>query len=150
MMFWMDGWKLGSAWLANVTALQETLFAAQRVIAHRTPIMETAMRRPLDADLAELCRMGTEKLDVFGKAGASLAESWQGLSGQIVAQANDITSLMTSGWPPNTKTIGRIGRRGSALLLGAGMAPGLAFAPFHAAVTDNQRRLTRAGKRKKR
>ena len=108
-MFWMDGWKLGSAWVANAVALQESLFAAQGVIAHRKPILEQAIRRPFDADLPEIFRMGTEKADAFGKAGASMAESWRDPGAQMMAQAQDFTSLMTT-WPPSLKTITRINR----------------------------------------
>ncbi len=147
-MVWMDGWKLCSAWVANAVALQESLFAAQGVIAHRKPILEQAFRRPFEADFTEIFRMGSEKADAFGKSGASMVESWRDLSGQMMAQAGDISSLMTC-WPPSIETIERINRRGSALMLGLGTASGRAFAPVHAAVTDNERRLSRSRRRKK-
>lgn len=147
-MVLMAGWKLCSAWVADMVALQESLFAAQGVIAHRKPILEQAFRRPFEADFTEIFRMGSEKADAFGKAGASMGESWSDFSGQMMAQAGDISSLMTC-WPPNLETIERINRRGSALMLGLGTASGRAFAPVHAAVTSNERRLSKARGKKK-
>lgn len=149
-MFWFDGWKLGASLWANGVALQETLLAAHGVIEHRKPILETALRRPLDADVAELHLMGAEKMEAFGKAGATLAQSWLALQADMIAQASDIALLLASGWPPRAASIERIGRRGSRIALRSSAAAGRALAPVHAAATSNHRRLgrgTKSGKR---
>ncbi|UAK26078.1 hypothetical protein [Sphingomonas nostoxanthinifaciens] len=141
-MFW-NAWKLGSSLWANGLALQETAMAAAGVIGHRSQLIDSAMRDPLSADVAELGRMVPEKVEAFGKAGSAIAEDWLDIHRDLLAQSRDFATLFAA-WPPSPATIARMNQRGGKLLVKMSTAGGRAIDPIHATATGNHRRLQRS------
>ncbi len=144
LMYWMDAWTLGTRMWTNGVALQETLMASQEVVERRNDIIGAALRNPLDADVGELHRMGSEKVEAFGKASASWTRDWFDIQAGMMAQGSDVAALMLGGWPPSSASIERIGKRGTKLANRMSKAGGRALAPVHATATANQRRLKKS------
>lgn len=142
-MFWMSPWTFGHSMWRNAVAMQETAAASDAVIRHRSASLDTAMRNPLNADVAELGKMVTEKMQAFSQSGLSMTNDIMSLQSDCFAQMRDLTAVAMSGRPPSAKVIGRMGRRSSRILLKMTKAGGRALAPIHATATANQRRLGR-------
>lgn len=139
---WTDAWKLGMTMWQTGVVLQETMMAAPVVIARRSDKIDAAIRNPLDGDYVELAQMVPEKVEAFGRAGASLMEDWIGVQTAMMGQWRDIASLGTVAMTRGT--VGRIqarNRRIGKLLGGAG---GKALKPVHSRVTANRKRLEKA------
>jgi hypothetical protein len=115
--------------------------AAPQVIAHRLARMAQAGATPTTRDLAELHRMGAEKVVAFGTA-------WQamGLAAMRAQQAYLQAlsrSLLTPWWiaPPDAGAFARRANAAAADVLAAGIAP------LRHKALGNARRLARQRRR---
>jgi hypothetical protein len=126
-MFWMNPWTLGDSMWRNAVAMQETAVASDAVIRHRTTTIDSAMRDPLGADLAELGKMVPEKLAAFSQSGLSMMNDMIALQSDCLAQMSDLTALAMSGRPPSAKVLGRMGRRSSRIMSSMSKASGRAL-----------------------
>lgn len=139
---WTDAWKMGMTMWQTGVALQETMMATPVVIAHRSDKIDAAMRNPFNGDYGELAQMVPEKVEAFGRAGASLMEDWIGVQTAMMGQWRDIATLGTIAMKPSTTArIQARNRRIGKLLGGAG---GKALKPVHSRVTANRKRLEKA------
>lgn len=112
----------------------ETLAASWAVIAARAPVIDRAMRDPMNADAAELGRMVTEKMDAFTRASIDASANGWALYTDMVGQAMD----MSRPGPASTARIAKRSRRMTRNTLNAGHK---AIGPVHRTVTANRARL---------
>jgi len=131
----------------------ETLSAASKVIAARTPIIDAAMRSPLDADHAELARMVPEKVDAFSRAGAATISAWWTAYGSWMAHMQHLGTMTMRGRPPTVAELADLGGRVARLTVrtveGRARADAKSLAPIHRKATSNARRLSGKTSRKK-
>ena len=142
----------------NARTGQETLEASSRVIARRLTIMSEAMADPLQADHAELSRMGTEKVVAVTAATEALIEgtvdlartscaiaereadhsarllSQMGQANSLAAMANLQTQWGLAAWT-------RAFEDSQALTLSLLDTQARALQPIHKTVTGNAARL---------
>lgn len=122
----------------------ETIAATNAVLASRSRTIDTAIRNPLDADLAELGRFVPEKLDAFSRAGFAWTIDFWRLQAEAIAQMQDLGALALSGGQPKRQVVKRVAERSVRLAGKASAAGGRALAPIHKTVTANQKRLKRS------
>ena len=138
--------NLFSLWADMLKAGQmvgETLDASQSVIASRSETIAEATRNPFEADHGELNRMVAEKSSAFAKSGAIMASDWTKMSGEMVAQAQALSSLWMSGRPPSFGAAHAIAARSQRIGTRALSSGVRALRPIHATATANKRRLTK-------
>jgi hypothetical protein len=133
---------LWSSWLTAGRMVGETMDAAQAVISSRSETIAAATRNPLEADVAELGLMVSEKSKAFAEAGESLASDWTRMHGDLVAQAEALGSLwMTPLLPGKAMALLARTQRINQRAVASGIR---ALRPIHAIATANQRRLRKA------
>ncbi|WP_041392058.1 hypothetical protein [Sphingobium sp. SYK-6] len=138
-----------SLWLDMVRTgmdIAQTISGTQNVVMARLPVIAAAFHSPLTADHRELSLMVSEKVDAFGKAS--------------VARARDDASIRDA-WSANARDMGRLAggamlgpqdwlaimNRNTAAMTSWFAIPAKVLAPYHKAVTANDRRLARRGRR---
>ncbi|MBC7987652.1 MAG: hypothetical protein H7X93_13445 [Sphingomonadaceae bacterium] len=119
----------------------ETLSASQRVIEHRSGLVQDAARNPFAGDYAELGRMAPEKISAFALAGSSWMEGCFEMQRQLLAQMADLTRFATSGGAHPVAFMSRSAERSNRIANTAIRAGGKALAPVHRAATGNAKRL---------
>jgi len=114
----------------------ETIDAAQSVISSRSETIAAATRNPLQADVAELGLMVSEKNKAFTKASKSLASDWHRMQREMMA----LGTMWIDGplLPGKAMAIMARSQRINEQALASGIR---ALRPIHATATANQRRL---------
>lgn len=110
----------------------ETAAAAGRVVRKRSAILSAALENPMAADYAELSRLVPEKMVATGQAASN-----------VMAEGLRIWVDATRVWPSMaTGTATALGKSADLTARTMGLF-GMALAPYHSAVTRNDRRLRR-------
>ncbi|MCW2393594.1 MULTISPECIES: hypothetical protein [unclassified Sphingobium] len=118
----------------------ETMVSTHNVLLARTPIIMAAWQSPFTADGRELSLMVTEKTDAFGKAARAQDRGARRLRQTGAANARDMQRLASGQpfWPHDWM---RLMERNVATTVALMALPGKMLAPYHSAVTANDRRL---------
>ena len=130
-------------WTSMIDAgrmMSETADAANAVIASRSGTIAEAAYNPLGADHRELGRMVSEKSTAFARAGQSLANDWNGMQGELLAQAQALGSMWLSGFA-SPRAAGAIIARSQRINERAIASGVRALRPIHATATANKKRL---------
>lgn len=123
-----------------MTIAAEICLNAHLVIGARLPIVASALAIPERADVGELTRMVTEKIDAYGRSGNRFARSLLSVNGALVQQAYDVSLISSNGsfditaWLPITHQALHICSMLSRL-------PGEILQPIRVRTAANARRL---------
>lgn len=132
---WWDGWR-------TAVKVEETLLAANEVMARRLPTIAHAMRDPLDADNVELARMVGEKPVAFAQAGSSLASDVIAVQVELAEAALRLGTLFaTDAMPTRVQILAIQNGVGRAARIAVN-SPGRSLDPIHSRAA-NTRRLRR-------
>jgi hypothetical protein len=124
----------------------ETMQASGEVIDSRVRTMAEAAADPLAGDYRELSRIIPEKVDAFGRAGATAFGDLVAMQSAAMANCQQMTAIALKGRAPTAAEAEAMWSRSCGIMTRAMDSTGRALAPLHSSVTANARRLRRARK----
>lgn len=141
---WADVWSSGMRMAQTGYRMTETMNASREVIDSRVRTMAEAAVDPMGGDYRELGRMIPEKVEAFGRAGASAFGDLVAMQSAAMANCRQFASLAMAGRAPTVAEAEVMWVRSCGILSQAMDSTGRALAPLHSGATANARRLRRA------
>ncbi len=149
--YWTRAMTISLDMAKTLARASETAVASRDVIDQRTDTIESAVRDPLHADIAELVRMVPEKVAAFSQAGVALIDGWVGWNHACAAEAQHLSAMAMRGRLPTPGEWMALATRVQTFALASaerGASVGAAtLKPVHAKAVSNARRLGRRRKR---
>jgi hypothetical protein len=138
---WADLLSSGMRMAQTGVKMTEAMTASHEVIDSRVRTMAEAAANPFAGDYAELGRMIPEKVDAFGRAGATAFGDLMAMQAAAMANYRQMASLALAGRAPTLAEAEAMWARSWGIAGQAMDSPGRALAPVHKRVTANARRL---------
>jgi hypothetical protein len=122
-------------------ATGETASASAQVVGARMPIIESAMRNPLSANIPELSLMSSEKMEAFAQAQRAYWANIASLTGSMQAYWMDVMGMAMKAKPVGLADITRLNDRSVAMSRKAMGTAEKMGKPYHRTSTANAKRL---------
>jgi hypothetical protein len=141
----IDGWKrwngMAMAMMTNGAKMGEAWMASGRVIDQRMDLIRADAGSP--AARAEMARMLPEKMEALGESSQAAMREFWALHGDMMRLGQDMATSALLMQPPSQKAVRVSLRRTQKMADRMTRATTAMVAPWHSAVTANDRRLTR-------